>query len=252
MNLNNNFPRFLTRDSKPFNPIALAKKNEKIVCNDNSRRYTDFYCTGVYGGISTGYLTGCCLRCIFCWVSLSREYPEKYGKFYSAEEAASLLIHNARKSGVNKVRISGGEPTIGKEHLLKVLDFIAESNLFFILETNGILMGYDATYAKALSKYKNLYVRISIKAGTPEGFQQRTGSLAEFYELPYKAVENAIINNLYFRVACMSDPRLMSEQERKKMIEKLRGIKYREELEEETCDPYNTTLIRLKAAEWDI
>lgn len=242
------YPLFVTKEFIPFNPIEVAKVTEEIVCRGTSRKYTNFYCTGVYGGISTGYLVGCCLRCIFCWVELSREYPDKYGKFFTAEEVAATLITNARNAGIKKVRISGGEPTIGKEHLLSVLNIISQEPLLFILETNGILLGYDNDYAKQLQKYKDLYVRISIKAATPEGFQQRTGALAEFYDLPYKAVENAIKHKLFFRVACMSDSRLMPEYERKKMIEKLSSIGYTDYLEEELCDPYETTLLRLAQA----
>ena len=49
------YPRFITPDFKPFNPVVLARETEKIVCSGNKRKYTDFYATGVYGGIATGY-----------------------------------------------------------------------------------------------------------------------------------------------------------------------------------------------------
>ena len=81
------YPRYVTLDSKPFDPIKLIKETEKLVCQGNKRKYTDFYATGVYGGIATGYTVGCCLRCIFCWVDWSRDYPETRGEFYSPEEA---------------------------------------------------------------------------------------------------------------------------------------------------------------------
>jgi uncharacterized Fe-S cluster-containing radical SAM superfamily protein len=64
---------------------------------NGARKYTDFYATGVYGGIATGYTVGCCLRCIFCWVDWSRDYPEKYGEFYTAEEAFTYLEATAHK-----------------------------------------------------------------------------------------------------------------------------------------------------------
>lgn len=48
------YPSFLTLESKPFDPFKLAHQTEEIICKGNSRKYTDFYCTGVYGGISTG------------------------------------------------------------------------------------------------------------------------------------------------------------------------------------------------------
>lgn len=162
------------------------------------------------------------------------------------------LVANAKKSGVKKVRISGGEPTLSKEHLLKVLDLVEKVGLFFILETNGILLGSDPKYLQALKKYRNLYVRISLKAGTPEGFEKRTGAIGKFYELPYLVVEQAIKEGLYFRVACMSDSRLMPVEEKTEMIRKLKEIGYSNYLEEETCDPYETSIVRLRKAGWQI
>jgi len=246
------YQRILLSSFVPFDPLVLAKETEKIVCKNDARKYTDFYCTGVYGGISTGYLVGCCLRCIFCWVDFSRDYPETYGEFYTPEQAVEKLVANAKKSGLKKVRISGGEPTLGKEHLLKVLELVEKIGLFFVLETNGILLGSDPEYLQALKKHRNLYVRISLKAGTPEGFEKRTGAIGKFYELPYLAVEQAIKEGLYFRVACMSDSRLMPAEERMEMVRKLKEIGYSDYLEEEICDPYETSIVRLKKAGWQI
>jgi len=243
---------FLTKDSLPFDPLELAKETEKLCVRGSSRKYTNFYCTGVYGGISTGYLVGCCLRCVFCWVSLSRDFPDKYGEFYSPEEVFDRLVSNARKARVNRLRVSGGEPTLGKDHLLRLLDLVDRTQFFFVLETNGILLGKDPEYVRALKKYRNIYVRVCVKAGTAEGFEIRTGGRGEFYELPYIAVEALRREDIYFRVASMSDPRLMSKEERKEMVIKLRKVGYREELEEEICDPYDTSVLRLRKAGFSI
>ena len=62
------YPRYLTPGFTPFNPLELARRTERIVCQGDRRKYTNFYRVGVYGGIATGYTCGCCLRCIFCWV----------------------------------------------------------------------------------------------------------------------------------------------------------------------------------------
>jgi uncharacterized Fe-S cluster-containing radical SAM superfamily protein len=243
---------FITKDSLPFDPLDLAKETEKLCIKGSSRKYTDFYCTGVYGGISTGYLVGCCLRCVFCWVSLSRDFPFKYGEFFTPEEVFEKLLFNARKAKVKKLRLSGGEPTLGKEHLLGVLDLVDDTDYFFVLETNGILLGKEPEYVRALRKYRNLYVRVSIKAGTPEGFEKRTGGKGKFYELPYLAVDTLHREGIYFRVASMSDPRVMPKEDRKEMIRKLREVGYKDYLEEEVCDPYDTSVIRLRKAGFSI
>lgn len=69
----NEYQRILIPSFVPFDPLRLAEQTKNLVCQDDLRKYTDFYCTGVYGGISTGYLVGCCLRCIFCWVDFSSD-----------------------------------------------------------------------------------------------------------------------------------------------------------------------------------
>ncbi|MCP2520379.1 radical SAM protein [Candidatus Aminicenantes bacterium AC-335-B20] len=246
------YPSFLTPQSKPFDPIKLVCQTEEIVCRGKSRKYTDFYCTGVYGGISTGYAVGCCLRCVFCWVDWSRDFPFKLGRFYSSEEAFNILVRNARKKKVLKLRISGGEPTLCQEHLISLLELINKTPYLFILETNGILFGNDPEYVNKLKKFRNIHIRVSIKAGTPKGFERRTGAKGDFYELPFKAVENLKKAGLKFHVAAMTDRRLMSYEERQLLIQKLKAIGYDDYLEEEICDPYPTSLIRLEKANFKL
>ena len=242
------YPRYLTKQSRPFDPKDLARETEKIICRGNRRKYTDFYCTGVYGGISTGYLVGCDLRCFFCWVNKSRDYPEKFGDYYSPAQVFGLLYSNARKGRVKRVRISGGEPTLCKEHLLGLLELVENINYLFVLETNGLLI--DKGYAEDLSRFKNIHVRVSLKAGTPEGFQQRTGAMAEFFDLPFNSIVNLLENNVSMHAASMSDPKLMPKRERQAMVNKLFKIDKRIalELEEELCDPYPNTRERIRFA----
>jgi len=161
-------------------------------------------------------------------------------------------MFNAKKSRVNKLRISGGEPTLCKEHLLGVLDLISTTKYLFILETNGILLGSDPDYVNSLAKYPNIHVRVSLKAGTPEGFQERTGARGEFYELPYLAIKSLSESRVNFHVAVMSDARLMSQKERGIMIQKLKEIGYHDYLEEELCDSYQTAVIRLKESGFEL
>jgi uncharacterized Fe-S cluster-containing radical SAM superfamily protein len=111
---------------------------------------------------------------------------------------------------------SGGEPTLGKEHLLRVLKLIEENDYFnlFILETNGILFGIDEQYVKEVSLFTKVHVRISLKAGDEQGFRWRTGAIGKFYELPFRATENLLKHGASFHVAAMTDPRIMPREER--------------------------------------
>ena len=261
------YQRYLTSGFEPFDPLELAKETEGIVTRVGKegveRKYTGIYSAPVYGGIATGYAVGCCLRCIYCWSNWSRDFPERFGRFYSPKETAKELFKAAEEGitapgweryrglKINKLRLSGCEPTLGKEHLLSVLRYVKDSKYkLFILETNGILLGADRDYVKQLAEFKEkLYVRVSFKAATPEGFTQRTGALGEYYELPFKALEYLLKEGIYARAAAMTDSRVMPEEERKILIQKLNEIDRAaaETLEEEQIDTYNTTIKRLRA-----
>ena len=162
----------------------------------------------------------------------------------------------AHKFGVHKLRISGAEPTLGKEHLLGLLELVEESEFpLFILETNGIYFGTDKNYVKAVSKFEKPHIRVGLKAGTPEGFAERTGARAEAFELPFDGIRNLLDAGASFHAASMSaDPRFMGKAERRKLIEKLNEIEPTlvKNLEEEVVDPYKTTLARLEFAGKDV
>ncbi len=263
-----NYQRFLTPEFKPYNPLELAKETEEIITREGEngleRKYNGFYSAPVYGGIATAYAIGCCLRCIYCWANWSRDFPEEFGKFYSPKEVAENLIEAAGKGitshgweqfrhlKINKLRISGCEPTLGKEHLLQVLEHLKDYDYPFYLETNGILFGADSDYVRKLSRYSRfLYVRVSFKAATPSGFTQRTGGIGEFYELPFKALRNLLNAGIFARAAAMTDRQIMPEEERRILIKRLDEIdpssRYTTSLEEEDIGPYYTTKQRLRA-----
>jgi len=254
------YPRYIQPDSEAFDPIELVKETENIVTrngpNGQERKYESFYAAGVYGGISTGYCIGCCLRCIFCWVSWGRDYPERFGQYYSPEEAFNRLSEAAHKRNVNKLRISGAEPTLGKNHLLSLLELVEQSEFpLFILETNGILFGVDRDYVNKISRFTKTHVRISLKAGTPEDFTKKTGANPDAFEIPFQAIRNLLDYDVSFHVAAMSaDPRIMTTKERENLIKKLAEINpdLLVNLEEEVMDDYKTSLARLKLAGWKI
>jgi len=251
-NLCEGYQRYLEPGFTPFDPLELARETEEIVCRGDCRKYTKFYCTGVYGGIATGYACGCCLRCIFCWVNWSRDFPEKYGVFRSPAEVFSQLSRVARRARVNQLRISGAEPTLGKSHLLGVLERV-ESLPFrlLILETNGILIGADGDYARQIARFKKVHTRVSIKAGTPEAFTKKTGARPESFELPFRGIVNLLKAGASFHVAAMTaDARIVTKQERQSLLDRLASIHPAlvDNLEEEVVAPYHTTLERLQHA----
>lgn len=172
-----------------YDPVKRAEETAIIVCRGDMRRYYRFRPARFYGGIATADCVGCCLRCLFCWSWHQVVRSEQYGQFYSPREVAGRIMSIVQKNKFRRVRISGNEPTLAREHLLKVLELIPK-DLLFILETNGILIGNDRTYADDLAAFGNVHVRVSIKGCTGEEFTALTGAEAKGFDLQIKALEN--------------------------------------------------------------
>ena len=185
-----------------YDPVELSKKTENIVTNENMKKYYRFRATRFYGGIATADTVGCNLRCKFCWSGNSVWNAKNAGKLYSPEHVADEIHRIARKKGYSQVRVSGGEPTVGRKHLITLLENISPE-LLFILETNGILLGADKTYVEELSKFKNLHVRVCLKGCNPKEFSWLTGAEKGF-EYQLKALENLRDEKLRFNIALVS------------------------------------------------
>ncbi len=184
-----------------FDPLELSERVEKLVVRGDERKYYRFRATRFYGGCVTGDVVGCNLRCVFCWTGRPRD-DYSVGEYYSPEEAWRRLERLAVSRGIWKVRLSGGEPTIGFNHLLKLLE-LAESRgkYLFILETNGVLIGARKEYARALSRFTRVHVRVSIKACSKEWFYKLTGARPSSFQLQLKALENLADYNVSYHPA---------------------------------------------------
>lgn len=199
------------------NPLEITEQVEKVVSRNLERKYYRFRPAKFYGGIATADCIGCNLSCLFCWNWKYNSSPEKYGEFYSPEKVVERLTEIAKKKNFHQCRISGGEPTINWQHLLKVLENLSKTGLNLILETNGILIGCNEEYAKQLSEYKNLiHVRVSFKGATPEEFSKITGAGPEFFELQIHALKN--LNN----VGIPCHPVILKTFSKPESIERLR------------------------------
>jgi uncharacterized Fe-S cluster-containing radical SAM superfamily protein len=65
-------------------------------------------------------------------------------------------------------------------------------DLLFVLETNGILIGADPEYARALARYPNLAVRVSLKGTNSSEFQRLTAARAEAFDLQIAALTHLL------------------------------------------------------------
>ncbi|MEM4766932.1 MAG: radical SAM protein [Ignisphaera sp.] len=189
-----------------YNPIKLSEIVEKnVVYLSNGkifRKYYRFRATKFYGGSSTGDIVGCNLSCKYCWSLGTNTSPaiKGIGFYVDPEEAALRLLSIASQKSFKYIRLSGGEPTIGFDHILQLLKNISKSALFdkirFILETNGILIGYKKNYAGELSKFPFVTVRVSLKGCSPNEFNAITGAGEEFYDYQLKAIKYLFENNV--------------------------------------------------------
>ena len=187
-----------------YDPIALGTATEKVVVDGNRRKYVQLGRTlRFYGGTTSATEVGCNLRCKFCFSDKPVWKPKQTGQFYTPQEVFEGLAVNARKHGHKTISASASEGTLGRQHLFELLDLVEGSEFVYILETNGMTLGDDATFAKSLTKYKNLHVRVSIKGCNPAEFHRLTGARASAYELPFKALQHLICEGVSCN-ACVS------------------------------------------------
>jgi uncharacterized Fe-S cluster-containing radical SAM superfamily protein len=191
-----------------INPYELTQKVKKIICQDTQRKYYRFRATKFYGGCATADCLGCNLRCAYCWAQKKVWNPKIYGNFYNPTEVSEKLLQFHQPL----VRISGGEPTICRNHLIEVINLIPK-HILFILETNGILL--DEDYIKQLSNFGNLYIRVSLKGVDQKSFEKITGAKGIFFEKQLgtlRLLNKYHINN---RAAILAD--LFTEKEIQKL-----------------------------------
>lgn len=188
-----------------YDPFEVSRKTEQLVVRNRSKKYYRFRPTGFYGGIATADTVGCNLRCTFCWSSASVWNAGENGEFYTANEVAEKLTCIADSKGYHQLRISGGEPTIGKEHLLEVLETVPKKYAF-ILETNGLLLGSDKQYVKDLSSFQHLHTRVCLKGADAEEFSLLTGA-KEGFEFQINALQFLRECEMSFTIALVSGNR---------------------------------------------
>lgn len=210
-----------------YDPVQRHQAIEKLVtrCGPawEERKYYRFRPARWYGGIVTADCAGCGLLCRFCWVRDSvMLHPADIGDFYTPSQVADKFVNIARNRRLKQLRVSGGEPTIGKMHLLQLLDRLKGKGLSFILETNGIPIAYDKGYAKDLSKYGFVHVRVSLKGCNEKEFSALTGAKPDGFRLQLESLEKLT------KAGVSCHPSIMVSFSTKKslqaMVQRLRAI----------------------------
>jgi len=210
-----------------YDPVLRHLAIEKLVVRRGSegqeKKYYRIRPARWYGGIVTADCVGCGLLCKFCWVSDNvMDRPAEIGRFYTAEQIAHGLVALAKKRGLEQLRVSGGEPTIGKPHLLQLLNRLEGEGYRFILETNGIPIAHDESYSEELSRYDFVHVRVSLKGCNEEEFSTLTGAEPEGFKLQLKSLEKLVEADVSCHPSIMAS--FSPRENLDALIKRLRGI----------------------------
>ena len=187
-----------------YAPIKLTETTEKVVIRGNQRKYARLARPlRFYGGTTSATEVGCNLRCKFCFSDKPVRRPHSTGRFYTPGQVFNALKKNAEKYGHKLISASASEGTLGKQHLFELLELVDKSDFIYVLETNGMTIGHDPKFAKELSRFRNLHVRVSIKGTNKEEYVRLTGAMSSSYDLPYKALEHLMASGVSCNV-CLS------------------------------------------------
>lgn len=178
-----------------YDPIERALTISKKVCRCiegvEERLYYRFRGGKWYGGIASADVIGCNMSCKFCWSYYFKDNLGK-GMWFNPRSVADKLLYIAWRNNYKYVRLTGGEPTLCRKHLMDVASIIVAEDKYFILETNGILLGHDKKYAEEIADLGKVIVRVSFKGVTPEEFRKLTGAKKDAWYLQLRALKNLI------------------------------------------------------------
>jgi len=187
-----------------FDPIQHSIEVEKLVMQDDKRRYYRFRYAKFYGGIITADAVGCNLLCAYCWNYSRNLNPSRYGEFYSPYEVAGKLLELSEKRRCSQFRISGAEPILGRASALHLADVISQVDGNFIIETNGVMLGADSSLIEVLKPLPHVHVRLCVKAHSGSDFEKITGAQAESFDYQLKAEKALRDARMHYSVAVMT------------------------------------------------
>lgn len=237
--------------SFPFDPLKRATEVENLVMKESARLYYRFRPALYYGGIATADAIGCSFLCAYCWNYHRNLDPGRFGKFYKPFEVASNLLKMLKGKHFNLFRITGSEPILGEvsfRHLAEVIKIIFKERprSKFVVETNGLLLGYKTELVKSL-KFPDLWVRVAIKGINENSFELITGAKREFFIYPIRAIRELQRENIQAWPAVMKDIFTDSEIEDLKSILKKEDVKGDVELE--SLERYPSVLSNMEKRE---
>jgi len=186
----------------PFDPIKRSEEIESLVMRGDRCLYYRFRSSGHYGGVLTADTVGCNLLCAYCWNYRKNENPTQ-GEFCSADEVVLRLRTEAGRTGIQSFRISGAEPILGERSARHLADVLSAFPGRFIVETNGIILGYTPALLDLLLPH-NPYIRLTIKGDSLERFEEITGAMRSAFQFQAKALHELRKRGGTCRIAAMA------------------------------------------------
>jgi pyruvate formate lyase activating enzyme len=179
-----------------------------------------------------GFAHGCILRCPTCqnWEITYSSIEEPF----TPAEAARVMTHVRRECRVDRMAISGGEPTLNRRWLLEYLRKLRELNpdteARLHVDTNAVLLTPD--YIDALVDAGMTDIGIDVKGLELDTFMLVTGlndeGLAgELLKTEWRALEYVLDRywgELFIGVGIPYNPKLMSLEELEKIGERVAGL----------------------------
>jgi uncharacterized Fe-S cluster-containing radical SAM superfamily protein len=227
--------------SIPFDPVDHSREVEQIVMRGNARKYYRFRHADFYGpnGIITADGLGCNLLCAYCWNFIKNVDPEtaKSLGYLTPKQVVDKLERLGKKKSCNLFRISGSEPFLGEASTLHISSILKSmpSDSDFIIESNGLMLGYNPDLINLLEGLDNLLIRIAVKGSDPLTWQRLTGALGSFQPYQIAAIKALRAKGLRVSVALMA-----------KFVDKHKlGLGFGEDFDIEDLSYYGGTKSRL-------
>jgi len=127
--------------------------------------------------------SGCNLRCPYCFASAGKREDEN---FENLKRMFTSLASNVKKPTV--VQLSGGEPTI-RDDLPEIVAMAKELKVDFVqVNTNGVRLGNDEKYVKALKDAGTDSLYFSFDGVDRDVFVKASG--VDLLDVKLKAIEN--------------------------------------------------------------
>jgi uncharacterized Fe-S cluster-containing radical SAM superfamily protein len=220
---------------EPFDPFVRASEVENIVMEGSRRKYYRFRYSRHYGGIVTADAVGCNILCAYCWNYFRNQDPKKVGTYYFPAEVADRLLKIARKKGVKLFRVSGAEPVLGRKSMEHLIDVVKCVDSPFILETNGLLLGYMPELADMLEGL-DITVRVAIKGWNEKSFERITGADGSAFRYQLIALKELTQRDITVWPAIMID--VFGDEGARQIKERVAEIGLEVEMEELNRYPF--------------